>query len=271
MPSRSLRAAVAFAALVIVSPPTFAEEPGRFSGPYIGINAGAAWSRSSFATNPNCPPSVVDAIFCNASPDPSAVNGTAVAASGTGGLWASGATGGVQAGYNWQAGTLVYGAETDFGILDLHETATADGVFPFAFLGTQYALAEAMKAHWLATVRARLGFTVTPSILLFATGGLALAQFKFSSSYSDNAIDVTLPGGTGFGSRSEIRAGWAVGSGVEWSLDGRWSIKAEYLYVNLGSIRVPVPTNNTPAFNQTMLVDADLATHIARVGLNYRY
>jgi outer membrane immunogenic protein len=194
-----------------------------------------------------------------------------VAASGTGALSTGGFTGGVQAGYNWQAGTLVYGAEADFGALDLRDSATANGVFPFPFLGTQYALAEVMKVHWLATVRARLGFIVTPNTLLYATGGLALSEFKFTSSYSDNAIDATLPGGTGLGSRSEIRAGWTVGSGAEWLLSSHWSLKAEYLYVNLGSMRVPVPTSNTPGFTQTMLVDADLTAHIARVGLNYRY
>src|SRR5262245_33310758 len=55
-----------------------AEQPPAFSGFYIGLNAGAAWGRTDFSTNPNCPPTIVDAPFCNAAPDPAAANGTAV-------------------------------------------------------------------------------------------------------------------------------------------------------------------------------------------------
>jgi outer membrane immunogenic protein len=241
-----------------------------FSGPYAGMNAGAAWGQSSFATDPNCPPDG-DSTFCNSAPDPSAANGAAVAASGTGSLSPSGFTGGVQAGYNWQIGTVVYGAEADLGVIDLEESARASGLFPFTFLGTRYTLTETAKAEWLATVRARLGFTVTPHALLYATGGLAFSEFKFSSTYSDNAIDVTFPGGTGSGSRSEIRIGWAAGGGAELLLDTSWSIKAEYLYVELGSMHVAVPTSNTAAFSQTMRVDADLKAQIGRLGLNYRF
>jgi hypothetical protein len=32
-----------------------------------------------------------------------------------------------------------------------------------------------------------------------------------------------------------------------------------------------VPTTNTPAYGQTMHVDADLNASLARVGLNYRH
>jgi opacity protein-like surface antigen len=54
-------------------------------------------------------------------------------------------------------------------------------------------------------------------------------------------------------------------------LDGRWSIKAEYLYVDFGSEKISVPITNTAAYWQTMEFDADLRAHIARAGLNYRF
>ena len=264
-------AAVAGVALVGVSVAANAETPGTFSGSYIGMNAGVAWGQSSFATNPNCPPPAIDATFCNAPPAAAAVNGTAVAARGTGRLSPSGFTGGVQAGRNWQAGTLVYGAEADFGVLDLGESATANGLFPFPFLGTQYSLAEKMTANWLATLRARMGFAVAPHLLLYATGGLAFSELRFSSAYSDNAVDATFPGGTGYGRRSQIKIGWTAGGGVEWLLDRTWSVRAEYLYVDLGSTHVLIATSNTATFTQTMRVDADLIAHIGRLGLNYRF
>lgn len=54
-------------------------------------------------------------------------------------------------------------------------------------------------------------------------------------------------------------------------LDDRWSIKAEYLYVDFGSEKISVPITNTATFWQTMEVDADLTANIARAGLNYRF
>jgi outer membrane immunogenic protein len=257
-------------ALVIISTSARAEPAGPFAGPYIGVNAGAAWGQSSFATNPNCPATSVEATFCNAAPDPSAVNGTAVAARGSGKVPSLGFAGGMQAGYNWQRGHIVYGAEVDFGAFDLEKRATESAGFPFAFLGTQYTLTQKMSAAWLATVRARLGFTMMPHVLMYATGGMAFSDVKVSSSYSDNAIDATFPGGSGYGSKSAIMTGWTAGGGVEWAHDKDWLIRLEYLYVDLGSIRVAVPTSNA-AFSQTMSVSSDAAAQIGRVGLNYRF
>jgi outer membrane immunogenic protein len=264
-------ALIASLALAVVSISARAEPPGLFGGPYIGVNAGAAWGQSSFSTNPNCPAASVDATFCNAAPDPSVVNGAAVAASGSGTVSPVGFTGGVQAGYNWQRGRIVYGAEVDFGALDLEKRATESGIFPFAFLGTQYTLTQRISADWLATVRARLGFTMMPHVLLYATGGVAFSDVKFSGSYSDNATDAAFPGGAGYGSKSEIKTGWTAGGCVEWAHDRNWFIRLEYLYADLGSIRASVPTSNTPQFTQTMSVTSDLTAQIGRVGLNYRF
>jgi outer membrane immunogenic protein len=135
----------------------------------------------------------------------------------------------------------------------------------------QYAVAQKISADWLATVRARVGVTTMPHVLLYATGGLAFSDVKFSSSYSDNAIDATFPGGSGFGAKSAIRTGWTAGTGVEWAHDRDWLIRVEYLYVDLGSMRVAVPTSNTPGFTQTMTVSSDLTAQIGRLGLNYRF
>ncbi|MET0192754.1 MAG: outer membrane beta-barrel protein [Hyphomicrobiaceae bacterium] len=270
-PAGALIAGLAAIVLVLASGPTRAEPPGLFSGAYIGLNAGAAWGQSSFSTNPNCPPAIVDAPFCNAAPDPSVVNGEAVAASGSGKLSPSGFTGGVQAGYNWQRGHIVYGAEIDFGAFDLDKRGTESGLFPFPFLGTQYALTQKMSADWLATVRGRVGFTMMQHVLLYATGGLAFSDVKFASGYSDNAIDATFPGGSGYGAKAAIKTGWTAGGGVEWALHGNWLMRAEYLYVDLGSMRVAVPITNTPAFTQSMSANSDLTAQIGRLGLNYRY
>jgi outer membrane immunogenic protein len=138
------------------------------------------------------------------------------------------------------------------------------------FAGTTYALSESMSTGWLLTLRGRIGYTVLPDFLLYATGGLALTDFTFSSSYRDNANNGIVFGGTGFGERSEVKPGWVVGGGGEWLLDSRWSVKAEYLYLDFGSMGVAVPVSNSPAFTQTMVVDTDLSAQVARIGINFR-
>ncbi len=264
-------ASVIATALIAVCTPVQAQSSQpAFAGAYIGINAGAAWGSSGYSTNPGCVPDAINGVFCEAVPDPSEINGGAVAASGTGNLSSSGFTGGFQAGYNWQSGNIVYGGEGDFGVFDLGASANPAGVFPFAFLGTSYALSESMSTQWLATLRAPVGYTVAPQLLLYATGGIAFTDFKFTSGYSDNAIDSLNPGGTGFGKQSGVATGWTLGGGGEWLLDGPWSIKAEYLYLDFGSTKIAVPTTNTATYAQTMQVEADLSAQVARVGINYR-
>jgi outer membrane immunogenic protein len=260
---------IATALLATVSPALAQDSLPAFGGAYIGINAGAAWNSSSFTTAPGCPSATISAVFCNASPDASAANGAAVAASGRGDLSSSGFTGGIQGGYNWQRGNIVFGGEGDFGALDLSRSASATGVFPVPFLGTAYALTDSLSTSWLGTLRGRLGYTVTPDLLLYATGGVAFTDLNVSSRYSDNAIGPTFPGGSGFGHNSEVRTGWVLGGGGEWLLDDCWSITAEYLHLDFGSMGVNVPVSNSPAFAQQMRVEADLSAEVVRVGINY--
>jgi outer membrane immunogenic protein len=255
-------------AVSVMSLPVHADPLG-LRGAYVGLNAGAAWGSSNYATDPGCLANTF-VTFCD-SGGGSTANGTAVANSGTGELSSTGVTGGIQGGYNWQLGNFVFGGEGDFGAFDLSESASPSGAFPVTFLGDTYSLRESMSTKWLATLRGRLGVLVAPHLLLYGTGGLALTDFKFSSSYSDNAVGFGFPGGKGRGSESGVRVGWTVGGGGEWFLRGGWSLKAEYLYVDFGSESIAVPTSNTSAYTQTMHVDADLSASLARLGLNYRF
>jgi outer membrane immunogenic protein len=73
-------------------------------------------------------------------------------------------------------------------------------------------------SHW-GTVRARLGYLVAPSVLLFASAGAAYADFDakdqigaFSAHGSDHIW------------------GWAATVGAEVLVAGSWRLRAEYLY-----------------------------------------
>ena len=82
-----------------------------------------------------------------------------------------GINGGVQAGYNWQAGNWVYGLETDIQASAQEDNKTCIGCVPGASLDFN------SKLPWFGTVRGRLGYSVGPS-LFYATGGFAYGGVK---------------------------------------------------------------------------------------------
>ena len=47
-------------------------------------------------------------------------------------------------------------------------------------------------------------------------------------------------------SKSEIETGYTVGGGLEYALDEDWSLKTEYLYVDLGDQTVTSPAARSP-------------------------
>jgi outer membrane immunogenic protein len=61
------------------------------------------------------------------------------------------------------------------------------------------------------------------------------------------------------------RTGAAVGGGIEAALIGNWTAKAEYLYIDLGSISATIPA----PFGWT--VTSPVRDHVARIGLNYKF
>ena len=68
-----------------------------------------------------------------------------------------------------------------------------------------------------------------------------------------------------------MKVGWAGGAGGEFALNKHWSIKAEYLYIDLGDkfgSATGLPVNVVP-----FRVDYhwETAVHTFNVGLNFRF
>jgi outer membrane immunogenic protein len=154
-----------------------------------------------------------------------------------------GVLGGVQAGYNWQAGSWVVGVETDIQATDGH-ASTSGAAGATIFSGT-------LKAPWFGTIRGRLGYAFDRT-LLYATGGAAYGKLKHTGTSS------TL----GAFSVSENYWTWTVGGGIEQGLGDRWSVKLEYLFVGTPAT-FPAPPLTA--------VDGEIDNHIVRAGLNYRF
>lgn len=149
---------------------------------------------------------------------------------------------GATAGFNLQRGAIVVGIEGDWS-----KTDTIVG--PLGNCST----ACTTSADWLATARARAGVLVSPSTLLYGTGGLAWADIKTSSSFS--------------GSHSDTATGWVAGGGFEIKLDRRWSVKGEYLHVELDDTTVC----SSGAGCSPKIVATDNKFDILRAGLNYSF
>jgi outer membrane immunogenic protein len=244
-----------------------------WTGFYVGLNAGYSWGsdRVSVLTVPGTN------FFGNAAlRDLAATEGT-VAGSPDG----SGFAGGGQIGFNYQTGALVLGVEADIQWLNREarlavvSSTTGGGVIP-APIDT--ALTATSAVDWLGTLRARLGFTVTPTLLLYGTGGLAFGSAKstFAMAQSHNGFGGLVTGATA-ASYSETRVGYALGVGGEWAFARNWSAKVEYMYFDLGSARydggvllasTPAPA---PRYSVQSTVRADFSGSIVRAGVNYKF
>jgi outer membrane immunogenic protein len=92
----------------------------------------------------------------------------------------------------------------------------------------------------------RLGWTVTPTLLAYATGGLAVTDLQVSNVFTDDFAPPLDPGGAS--SVGRIRAGFVIGGGLEWAAWQGWSFKAEYLFVDFSSVSTGVIIPNVCVF-----------------------
>jgi outer membrane immunogenic protein len=127
------------------------------------------------------------------------------------------------------------------------------------------------EIDWLSTYRGRLGVTATPEVLLYATGGLAVGQTKIGNSFGCPTCNP--PSGTETSSAnltSNTSAGWTVGAGAEWMFAPHWSVKAEYLYVDLGSHNSTITYTYGPN-TSTLTSSVHDTDNVVRGGINYRF
>jgi outer membrane immunogenic protein len=175
--------------------------------------------------------------------------------------------GGIEAGYNWQAGPAVYGLEVDlqnFQGASKSATVSSTGAAIIA-AGTPLSLTSSTDAHWLLTARGRLGYAFD-RLLVYGTGGIAITRLSTTFTFSDS-----ITPGQGNWSQSNTKIGWAAGAGVEWMLTKNWSVKAEYLHVDFGAITAFGTVTSPGGYANAISTSADLTADIARAGINYKF
>jgi outer membrane immunogenic protein len=261
------------------APPPMVAPAAEWTGWYIGANVGYG-----IGGDPSSELAVVGPAF------PIIANGTPLyGGTKTFDVSSKGVLGGGQFGYNWQASTnAVLGFEADIQGSNIKGngncivtcgagvvTVPSLSAFPVVFSSDNVS----HDIDWFGTVRGRLGYAAGPS-LFYVTGGLAYGDVKRTGNVV--GITTTLGGGTfnnfaGSYAASTVKTGWTVGGGVESKIASNWSVKAEYLYVDLGSTSDSFNTVYGPGGFPAAGIAAtrtDTATyhdHIFRVGLNYLF
>jgi outer membrane immunogenic protein len=224
-----------------------------WSGCYGGLNVGGGWTRPNGVLDSYSPGLAPLVNLAKTVPTNFNLEGTGLSVGG-------------QIGCNWQTGPVVFGLETDIqgnpnpGI---RATRTIDLVGPGPFAPSTSNAED--KLGWFGTFRARLGVTLTDSILLYGTGGLAYGGVR------DSASVVFSPSTAGafLGSTEELKAGWTAGAGIEFSLLAGWSVKLEYLYLDFGTTAVRLSDPQFPG--EFLRYTFRHQENIARLGLNWRF
>lgn len=257
--------------------------PPMWTGFYAGLNAGY-----NFGTNGN----VVSENY--ATPVPFGPFGTLVepspsSMSGSQSHSQNGFLGGLQMGYNYQIGNALVGVETDIqgsgargSSLIRSSAATqlgAQGVnFSFASNGATEVNAG---LDYLGTVRGRFGYLITPTLLIYGTGGFAYGGAyarvnQTAISYGVVTQNVIPPQYNTFvlvagGQRSQLLTGWTAGGGLEWMFMPQWSLKAEALFWDLG--RLNIPTGAPPSLTVAGIYNTSVSYSgvAARAGVNYHF
>jgi outer membrane immunogenic protein len=228
---RHIRCA-ALAVVAVFGIASVASAAGPWSGPYIGIAGGYGWGHSD-QTDAGIP-----CYIFNTCP---------IGGDGDGSYSLHGEIIGGTLAYNWQQGLWVFGVEGDYSWANINGSSNTCG----ATSPTPHACGTKLQS--LGTLRARIGYAMgaTGNWLPYVTGGLAVGDVE--------AWDALYPS-----SGNDFRAGWIVGAGVEAGITKNWTVKVEYLYVDLGNRQT---FNIVPGIPETVRFTAN----ILRAGINYRF
>jgi outer membrane immunogenic protein len=289
MKKLAVAAAISLAAVTAASAadlPVYKKAPAppppvlTWAGFYLGLNAGGIWTNSGSAS---AVPGACSAALggCTSVPNYSTLMAIAASSIAVGNKTTS-FLGGGQVGYNWQTNNWVFGIEADFdGVSSSGSQAgtivTPSPAFPAFPLTTTFT--DQQRLNYLGTARVRMGVTVSPAFLVYATGGLAYGGINSSTTITQMiaAPDPSIPAfGTGGGSTT--RTGFTVGGGAEWMSASHWSFKVEYLYYDLGTVSYAIPLAVVSTALPGAVTGSTVATisnrfngSVVRAGVNWHF
>lgn len=139
----------------------------------------------------------------------------------------NGASYGGYAGYNWVAGSMVYGVETNFNgsTMDAAWNRTEEGQILLG-IANDYTYQVEHEVTWYGTAVARLGVAQGP-MLIYVNGGAVLGNEKtsFVATYNDTT---TLRDAHS----AKTHFGWTAGAGFEYSINDILSTRVEFNHID---------------------------------------
>jgi outer membrane immunogenic protein len=253
--------------LVAVSATVFAQDvitsaSDQWKGFYVGGNLGGAWNTTCDSWTPNngngiSNPAIATAFYNRTCPN----NSTFI--------------GGVQIGYNFQSGQLVWGFGLDYEFLSAknrNRSFTYAGATPPPD-GT-YTFSGKLSPNGFALLGPRIGYAVDNWLPFFRVGGVFTSgSHNSTASFTDASGTATFSGGKNFKAN-----GFGLGFGAEYLLADSWSLRAEYNYISLGKGSTSQTTCTGSTATCTEFVDTTLESlsnkftaSIVRVGINYKF
>lgn len=219
-------------------------EAYSWTGFYAGANAGGVWAGKDSANNnsmlPFWDPNGTGVRFMLGGPSTNNV----------------GVGGGGQVGFNYKMEpSIIVGVEADIqgsaiGAGSSSPNLTRYAIAPNNPFGSAFLIPVppvGASLPWYGTLRGRVGYLITPSLLVYGTAGVAF-------------------GGVHAAGLNSFEIGWSVGGGIEWMFMPHWSAKLEYLSVNLGDRGIVGNSiSYRTLYHQTPQVD------VVRVGVNYHF
>jgi outer membrane immunogenic protein len=274
--------------------------PPMWTGFYAGLNAGY-----NFGTNSNANAAVTTSPYSYTAWGPEyagyfpvvPLQGVGLTQSGSIANTQNGFIGGGQIGYNFQYGShIVIGIETDFqgttasgsgrvaGANAVSNNLVYYGNSPYQdTVSAAGGTVVQAGVNWIGTVRGKVGYLFTPTLLAYATGGFAygsvyanVAQTGFASGV--DAADITYGSYSTFsmpylggGRISSVLPGYSVGGGLEWMFWPNWSVKAEAIYWNLGNKSLTSATLAPGVLYYSAEYGAmDPSSTVGRINVNYQ-
>lgn len=253
------------AALMVASVFSTQTHAQDWSGPHVGLSLGYgdgeadAYTVTTFSTT---------GYFANTSVP-------AINAIGRQDMKLHGALAGIDAGYDFQSGNLVFGVSGDISsMVSTHGHQTATQSYPCC-APTAFTVSQQASLDMMATLQGRVGLNFGNSsghdMLLYVTGGYATAKVKYSSLFTD-----TFATAHESAQSSKWMGGYIVGFGADVQMGGHWSMRPELLYANFGSTKVAGDTLTafagplsfpTNVFGHKVSVTDD----IARISFDYHF
>ena len=255
----------------------------NWTGFYVGVNGGYSWGRADtdLAATQTTIGTITRTTLGGTVLDVTTVPVATTTARLSNRARMDGGLAGGQVGYNAKFNNWLLGIEADF------QGTGQRGGSSFCLaaacpLGSTVITSD-FHLRWFGTLRGRAGLLVDPNFLIYATGGLAYGEIG-----ADYTMSVTgTPGTLGTFSGKTTRAGFVVGAGGEYRFSERWSVKLEYLYMDLGSVGTKLAASQTTlpitvtvgdfrfigtsTTTTSAAVNTRITDNILRAGINFRF